>query len=377
MRSAFQKHRYLIDYTLSSLLRRKAKNASLLFVYTLIVFLFSSVLLFSLSLKKETAQILENSPQIILQRQVAGRHALMPARYLEQLGRLRGVTGKRLRLWGYYYDTGIKANYTLMVPQAGRLKPGEIIIGSALARARTLTPGFFYNLFAADGTLVSLTIKEVLSPDSDLVSADLMMIHEDDFRRLFGLPSGVYTDMVLDVANSRETPNIAKKVLERLPGVRPILKDEILRTYDAVFDFRQGIIMLVLCASVLAFFILAWERASGLSGEEQREIGILKAVGWDTSDILKMKFWEGTVISVTAFFLGYLLAFWHVFKGGGVIFEPVLKGWATLYPSFTLTPHIDGFQVATLFFFTVFPYTVATIIPVWRTAIIDPAEVMR
>jgi hypothetical protein len=46
-------------------------------------------------------------------------------------------------------------------------------------------------------------------------------------------------------------------------------------------------------AAILAFAILAWEKASGLSADEKREIGILKAIGWETGDVLKMKFWEG------------------------------------------------------------------------------------
>jgi ABC-type lipoprotein release transport system permease subunit len=60
-----------------------------------------------------------------------------------------------------------------------------------------------------------------------------------------------------------------------------------------------------------------------------------------------------------------------------MLFTPVLKGWAVLYPHFDLPPVIDGFQVATLFFFTVFPYAAATLVPIWRAAITDPDSVMR
>ena len=42
-----------------------------------------------------------------------------------------------------------------------------------------------------------------------------------------------------------------------------------------------------------------------------------------------------------------------------------------------ITPFIDPYQVAVLFFLTVVPYTVATIVPSWRAAIIDPDSVMR
>ena len=377
MKTILQKHRYLIDYSLSCLLRRKAKNISLLLVFTLIVFFLASVLLFVDAFKHETKLILEHAPQITLQRQVAGRHALFPDTYPEKFGRLRGVSGQRLRLWGYYYDAGIKANYTLMVPGDEPVEKGEILIGSSLAGQRSLNPGFFYNLYGADGALYTFTIKGLIDPKSDLVSADLILMNEQDFRQFFSIPDHMYTDMVIEVTNPREVINIAKKISEKLPDVRPILREEIQRTYDAVFDFRQGIVMVVLSGSILGFFILAWEKASGLSGEEKREIGILKALGWETSDILKMKFWEGAILSLTSFLLGYLAAFWHVFSHAAVMFEPVLKGWSVLYPDFKLTVHVNGFQTTTLFFFTVFPYILATLIPVWRAATIDPAEVMR
>jgi ABC-type lipoprotein release transport system permease subunit len=179
------------------------------------------------------------------------------------------------------------------------------------------------------------------------------------------------------VRNPKEVRKVAEKLTIKLPDTRPILREEILRTYDAIFSWRQGIVFLLLAGAILAFVIFAWDKASGLSAEERREIGILKAIGWETSDILRMKFWEGAIVSLTAFFLGYLLAYGHVFFTSAALFEPVLKGWAILYPSFNPLPTVDLLQVATLFFFTVFPYTVATIIPIWRASITDPDIVMR
>jgi ABC-type lipoprotein release transport system permease subunit len=224
---------------------------------------------------------------------------------------------------------------------------------------------------------MALTVAAVLPQDSELVSSDLMLIGERDFRRLFNFPEGSFTDIVLDVRNSREIDTIATKIVRTLPDARPIARREVLRTYDAVFSWRSGLLVVVLAGAVLAFVILAWDRASGLSAEERREIGILKAVGWETSDVLLLKFWEGTVVSLTAFLTGVSLAYVHVFFTSAALFEPVLKGWSTLYPHFRLVPFIDPAQVATLFFLTVVPYTAATIIPSWRAATIDPDTVMR
>ena len=44
---------------------------------------------------------------------------------------------------------------------------------------------------------------------------------------------------------------------------------------------------------------------------------------------------------------------------------------------FSLKPHIDGLQLATLAFFTIVPFTAATLVPIWRAAITDPEQVMR
>jgi ABC-type lipoprotein release transport system permease subunit len=373
----FRKQRYLIDYTLAALLRRKGKNLSLLAVYTLVVFLLVSVMLFSHSVKQEASHLLQAAPELVVQRMVAGRHDLVPASYLERLGQIRGVQQIEGRLWGYFFDPVTSANYTFMV--AGDEKPaaGRIVIGEGIARSRGAGPGDVLSFRGYDGQLFSFTISRTLSHESALVSADLVLVNEQDFRSFFGVAAGQFTDIALSVRNPREVRKVAEKVVLALPDSRPIMRDEILRTYQSIFNWREGMILVLLVGGVLAFVIFAWEKASGLSAEERREIGILKAVGWETSDIIRMKFWEGLLISLTAFLLGYLLAYAHIFLFSSALFAQVIKGWAVLYPSFTLVPYVDGLQIATLLFLTVFPYAAATVVPIWRTAISDPDRVMR
>jgi ABC-type lipoprotein release transport system permease subunit len=185
------------------------------------------------------------------------------------------------------------------------------------------------------------------------------------------------TDLVVRVRNERELPTIAQKIAESLPDARIVLRDEILRTYEAVFSWRGGILIVILAGAALAFMILAWDKASGLSPEEKREIGILKAVGWETSDVLLLKFWEGMAISLTSFLVGMLLAYIHTFAASAALFAPILKGWGVLFPRFRLIPSLDAPLIIALFFLTVVPYIVATIIPSWRASIVDPDAVMR
>jgi len=373
----FERQRHLIDFTLASLMRRKGRNLGLLMVYGLLVFVLASVMLYTHALRREAAVILDGAPEVVLQRLVAGRHDLIPPGYIERIGRMRGVQQVRSRLWGYYYDSVVKANYTFMVPGDGRVAKGTLIVGPALARQRGLAPNNGISFRSYSGELFSFVVADVLPQASELASADLVLVSEEDFRAFFAYPAGHYTDVALSVANPKEVRNVAAKLANALPDSRPILREEVQRTYASIFDWREGIMLALLSAAILAFSILAWEKASGLSADEKREIGILKAIGWETGDVIKMKLWEGGLISITAFLGGFVAAYLHVFRFGAPLFEPVLKGWAVLYPRFDLVPAIDGLQVATLFFFTVFPYMAAVLVPIWRAAVTDPDAVMR
>lgn len=377
MRIWLEKQLHLIDFTLASLARRKSKNIGLLAVYALLVFALASVGLFANALRSEASFVLASSPEVILQRMVAGRHDLIPPGYLEKIGRIRGVQKQEGRLWGYYYDAVVKANYTFMARPAEEIAPGSIAIGATLARLRGLAPGNVISFRAYGGKLFTFRIASLLSPDAELLSADLVLLAEADFRAFFDYPAGHYTDIALSVANPQEVRNIAGKLSQALPDSRPILREEVLRTYQSMFDWREGIMLTILAGAILAFTILAWEKAAGLSAEERKEIGILKAIGWETGDVIRMKLWEGLLVSLAAFLIGFIAAYIHVFYCGASLLEPVLKGWSVLYPRFTLIPAVDGMQVASLAFFTIFPYCAAVLVPIWRAAITDPDSVMR
>ncbi len=377
MKKWIEKQRNILDFTLSSLLRRKAKNISLFLTYTLVVFLLGSAMFFTQAMKREASLILKDAPEMVVQRLLMGRYDPVPVDYLNKIKDIRGVIWADSRLWGYYYDPVTGANYTLMVPRQHPPASGKIVIGNGIARARALDRGDIFSFRTFDGRVQSLTVADELSAASELMSADLILMGEGDFRLLFGLPDSRATDIVVKVRNQKELRTIAGKITELLPDTRPILRDEMIRTYDAVFDWRGGMVVVLTIMSLFAFVIFAWDKASGLSAEEKREIGILKAIGWETADILAVKTYEGSLTSFLSFSMGVLLAYVHVFFFSAFLFAPALKGWSVLYPDFRVTPFIDPYQLAVLFFLTVVPYTVATIIPSWRAAIVDPDTVMR
>lgn len=372
-----ERQKNFLEFTLSSMLRRKGKNGMLIAAYTLVVFLLASVMFFAKALQNESMEILAESPQIVVQRMTAGRHEMIPETLADSISRYRGVVAVEPRLWGYYFHPASGANYTVMAVDDFKYGEEQAVVGNGVIRTwKGLEEGKIY-FRSYDGSPFTLDIVDNIGPDTEIVSADLIVVSKDTFRRLFGLMPGLATDLAVTVANIRECPTIAEKIVTDHPDLRTILHEDIQLTYSSIFSWRSGYVVVLLAGAVFAFLIFAWDRATGLSAEERFEIGILKALGWDVSDVLFVKFWEGLVISLTSFGMGVLLAYAHVFMTSAVLFEHALKGWSVLYPDFELRSSVDVSQLMVLFFFTVVPYTLITVLPSWKTAATDPDTVMR
>lgn len=382
MSTGFARQRYLIDYALSAMARQRGRNLGLLLVHSLLVFALASVMLLASALRQQAIERLAEAPDVVAQRMQMGRHALSRTEDLEALRGLRGVERVEGRLWGYLYDTSTAANYTLQVPSAHapaelQPQPGEAVIGEAVARLRRVQAGQRIFLVAPAGEFLNLKVRAVLPEGTSSVSADLVLLPEADFRRFYRLDPEVWTDIALRVRNPLEVRKLAEKAGLALRQHRILTRSDLLRTYEAVFSWREGLLLALLAAAALAFGILAFDKASGLSAQERREIGILKALGWDTRDVLHMKLWEAGLIAGISLLLGGLAAYLHVFVGGASLLRPVLAGWSVIFPSERPAFVFDGLQLGTLVLLAVLPYLVAILIPVWRTSTSDPDAVMR
>ncbi len=386
--SAIARRRKILEFALASLLRRKYKNLSLIAVYAFTIAVLASILLLTYALRREAAAVLQGAPELIVQRMSAGRHDLIPAGYVERIAAIPGVGEVLPRIWGYYYDPLTKSNFTLMAADGtgrnpgmieGRLPagPGECAVGAGVAGARFSSIGSEMTLLDSGSISRTFRVVGIFTADSSLLTNDLILMHPDDLRSFFAFPPDRATDLIVQVHNENEVPTVAAKIRAMFPDSRPIMREEILRTYDAVFNWRSGMMLTIFLSALAAFCILAWDKATGISAEERREVGILKAVGWDTADILEMKFWEGLVISLTSFLTGLIAAYVHVFYFNASVLAPVIKGWSILFPGFRLIPFVDIYQIFVIGFLTVVPYIASTVFPSWKTATTDPDSVMR
>ncbi len=374
---ALARQRALLEFALACLLRQWGKAAVLATVLTLIVFLLASLAFLQGSVRFEAAAMLQDAPEAVIQRLVAGRQELVPEAAVDAVGTIPGVIHAQGRLWGYYYDPAAGANYTVVVPLWNPPAEGEAAIGSGISRSRQSYSRDVFALRSYHGEAVLLSIKTVLPDRADLVAADLMLVSEFDFRHLFNLPAGVANDIVVQLAPGADLRTVRSEAARILPGARVVTRQEMLATAASFLDGWQGLPAVVLLAMALAIGIVAADKPAALGVEERREMGILRALGWGKKEVLVAKLWESLAVSITALSVGTLLAYAHIYLFGAALFIPVLRGWAVLFPRLELAPTLNLSAVALIAAATILPPAAGTLLACYRPASGDPDAVIR
>jgi ABC-type lipoprotein release transport system permease subunit len=380
----------LLNYALISLLRRWKKNLALIIIYAGVVGFFSSIVLFTTALKYESQNTLYALPELWIQKLAGGRLQPMYVDIVDSLQNIRGIQQIIPRYWGYYYDSptgavftivgsdsSVTGLYDLKTDYVGNLDDSSVVCGTGFMKLHYLRVGDRLSLIDAAGNLNGFQIVGQFTASSDLLTKDLVILSSASAQKILGLANDQCTDIAIRVTNINEVENIALKINRKYYGLRVVSKDDLLLTYDALFSWRGGIFVFGGLISLLAFLILAWDRASGLSKEERKELGILKGIGWQINDVLLLKFLEGIIISVTATLLGILASMIHIFIFNAWLIKPFFIGWSVLYPDYNMKMVIDGGSLLIVFLISVIPYLAATVIPAWKGAITDPAEVIQ
>jgi ABC-type antimicrobial peptide transport system permease subunit len=161
------------------------------------------------------------------------------------------------------------------------------------------------------------------------------------------------------------------------PDTRVITTQDLKVSYQNIFDYKSGLFLALFIVALFTFFIIIYDKSSGLSSEEKREIGVLKAIGWRVDDVIKEKFYESFIISLFSYALGVGVALAYVYLLKAPLLRDIFVGYSQLKTDFEL-PFVFDIQTLFLVFFLSVPiYMAATIIPSWRVATLEADEVIR
>ena len=388
---------YLVEYAINSILRQKYKSLFIVVVFTFLTFLLSSIFFITNSIKYELNSTRKALPQIIVQKQIAGKNYDIDINRVDKILNIAGVEDAISRVWGYYYFDNARVNFTLVgVNQFENQYKNSLqkivdktdfdkdentpimVVGKGVKKV--LSQNYYkeyLNFIKPNGKLLKVSIYGVFDADTKLESNDMIVMSEDTLREIFEMPSDKATDIVVKVSNPKEVQTVAIKIKQLYPDSRVITNDDLKVSYENIFDYKGGVFLALFIVSLFTFFMIVYDKASGLSGEQKKEIGILKAIGWSVDDVLKVKFYEGFIISFFAYINGVILSLVFVYILQAPLLRDIFVGYRGLKPAFEL-PFILDIQTLSLVFFLSVPiYISATIIPSWRVATLETDEVIR
>jgi lipoprotein-releasing system permease protein len=388
--SAVRRQLALLDHALGSLRRRLGRGITLALGLAFAVGLYASVLFLTDALRQEFAAGARTLPDLTVQRMMAGRPALLDVAFAAKIAELPAVASARPRVWGYLFLPALSGNMTVIgasdrrglartigkgrAPKAG---PGEAVLGAALADYLGIEPGDEIELPGDDHPCV-LQVVGTFHSDSALATADVLYTSsDDDARCLLGVPPGQATDIAVRLTNPDEASILSGKIAGLLPHARVLDKSLVRRTYELSFDGRAGLLAVGLLPALAALLLLAWDRLTGVGELERREIGLLKAIGWETADVLAARMWESVIVSITGAVVGLAGAYAYCFVLGAPGLAPILFGWSSIHPPIDLVPAVDLEQILAILSAVVVPFAAVSVVPAWRAAMMDPDRAMR
>ena len=384
---------HLIEYALGSIMRQGHKSLFITIVFTFLTALLTSIFFITNSIKYELNTTVDALPQIIVQNTKASRVSEIDVGSTDKLLEIAGVNSVNARVWGYYYFANAGVNFTLIgidefeeqysdtldgIIKKGGLDISGMFIGSGV---REIMSSSYYkdyfNFIKPDGKIKRVNISGVFDSDIELESNDMIVMSKETLREIFSIEESKATDIVVKIANIEEIETVALKIEQMFPNARVITNDDMKLSYENIFNYKSGIFLALFVIAIFTFFIIIYDKMSGLSSEQKREVGILKAIGWRVEDVLKSKFYESLILSLFAYFLGVILALAYVYIFNAPLLRDIFIGYSDLKPIFEISFILDFQTLFLVFFLSVPIYVAATIIPSWKVATLDADDVIR
>jgi len=399
-----RKHSNLASYALGNVLKYRTKSTAII-----IALVFSSTILCSAEFIREglitdITVSLEEGPDLIVQRLIGGRQTTVPNQWKDNVSQTTGVNLATTRVWGYT-DVGSGILFTIMGVNAteygsvigttgtdilengrflGEQDVEKIVIGNgivdmmAASAARiTIEVGSLLSLISYNGSLIEFEIIGIFNTDSNVFSYDMILTDQNSARRLLGIDNSSCTDIAVWANQGAYLNDVAFRLDTTLAEARVLTRDAILDTMQMTYGERAGVIALLWAMMLATVVLLAFTVSSAGSDETRREVGLLKALGFDTVDILEVRMVESVVLGALGASLGISFAIIFDFVLGAPILSGFLLGWNVQIMNAGLPLAISIPTIFVVYTVAIIPILVASVVPAWRNAITEPDVVLR
>lgn len=391
------KNSVFFNFLFLLLLKHKSKHIAIFIISILIVFLISSILFISNSLKKEAFSTLENQSDFVIQKINSEKILDTPISWIEDFSSINGIKNTQQRVYGQYYFMPENVYFTIVgldlfeentnknlkellkiLNISDFLQKNSMIIGNGIKKIFDKYHYFdSYDFKLSNNKLTTVKIFKDLPQEANLVANDLIIMDINLAKIILNINEEDSTDIVLNVPNNLERQNIKEQLILKHSNIRILQKESLQKEYENMFNYKGGIFLVLFIVVIFTFILILYQRYSMISSNDKKEIGILKAVGWSIKDIIKLKIIENFIVGFMAFIIGIVISYIFVFILNAPILKNIFIGFSNIQNDFILNPNIDLSIIMTLFLFFIIPFLSAVLIPVWKIAVIDANESMK
>lgn len=370
--------------------KQKTKYISIFILSTLTIFLLSTVIFIKSSLQNEILKTLESHNDFIIQKEFGGRIFDIENQLEDRLKNIYGVKNITKRVYGRYkflsedvYFTIIGVDFSNLNKELKNLglqniSKDEMIVGfevDNLLKKYKYTN--YYDFFLPNKEIKKVKIAKVLEKESNIISSDIIILDINLARDILGINRDFSTNIAFDVPNELERANIKQK-LQRLDlDLNIIQKEDILKKYETIFNYKGGVFLILYLVVLFAFIMILYQRYSQVSINERKQIAIFKAIGYSVRDIIKIKMSENFVVAFVSYLFGVLLAYFFVFILNAPILKNIFIDFSNIKNDFIIYPYIEFSTFVTLFLFFMVLFLSSVLIPVWKISAINPYESLR
>ncbi|MHA1862672.1 MAG: ABC transporter permease [Candidatus Thorarchaeota archaeon] len=399
-----RKQSNLASYALGNVLKYRTRSVAIILALFISTSILCSVEFIREGVITDVSSSVDEGPDIVLQRLIGGRQVPIPDSWMGNVTNTTGVRVATPRVWGYS-DVGSGSLLTVMgvnateyggminavgtdILETGRflnetdfrkMIVGQGIVDMMAASAMPLhvQVGTLLSLITNEGELIEFEVIGVFHSDSKIYSYDMILTDLGSAREVLGYENSTFTDIAIWTNFGSDLNSIAFRLDSRLPEARVLTSDAISDLMLKAYTGRAGVTALLWLVVLLAVILLAFTASSAGSEEARREVGLLKALGFDTVDILTIRMFESITLSLLGVSLGISFAIIFDFVLGAPLLAGYILGWGLVLLPGGIPLAISISTLFTVYAMGLIPILVASVIPSWRNAITEPDIVLR
>ncbi len=360
-----------VDFSVRLLIKEKKDYIFSFFIFTFIVFIITSVLFVSNSVKRDLLLSVQNGGEVIVKNSKSGRYTSATDEEMDDILQINGVEDVIGMVDGYYNFTQDRRVFHIVADND--LNDTSMIISDDVARElKSFKYEKEFNFLVKDKA-ITLNIDKIL--ESTILTNNTIFVNSDNAREILEMDEDEYSFLNVIVPNKDEIENIALKIARLYPNLIAIPDYELKSDYEHLYYYKGGIFMILYIVSLVSFFILLKNQISAIYGSRRKEIAILRSMGFSIRDIILVKFIQNSIVAFAAYFAAIFLSYLYVFVLDAPLLRNIFLGSGV--EDIVFTPVVDIKMLFLVFVFTVVPYLAAILIPSWRLAIEDVSEAMK